>query len=84
MIGSIQRILQAIGMTMTGSKRHTHFEADVEKDRGQKRTPARRRVRGESGPASAESGRLQHRDHERSEEPGHEPRRGELSPGQEP
>lgn len=38
----------------------------------------------EPEPPSTDFGRLQHRDHERSEEPDHEPRRGEISPGQEP
>lgn len=38
----------------------------------------------EPEPPSADSGRLQHRDHQRTEEPDHEPRRGEVSPGQEP
>lgn len=33
---------------------------------------------------TVESGRLRHREHQRSEEAGHEPRRGEVSTGQEP
>lgn len=32
---------------------------------------------------STDSGRLQHREHQRSGEPDHEPRRGEVSPDQE-
>lgn len=69
---------------MTDSERHTHFETDADKDRVRKRPFTRRRARSESVPVSAESGRLRHREHQRSEEPGHEPRRGEVSTGQEP
>lgn len=32
---------------------------------------------------TVESGRLRHREHQRSEEAGHEPRRGEVATGQE-
>lgn len=38
----------------------------------------------ESEPVSSESGRSSHREHQRSDEPDHEPRRGEVSAGQEP
>lgn len=38
----------------------------------------------ESEPVSSDSGRSSHREHQRSDEPDREPRRGEVSPGQEP
>lgn len=53
-------------------------------ERERKRPSVRRRARDESGPQAAESGRLQHGEHQRSEEPGHQPHRGEVSTGQEP
>ena len=71
-------------MTKADSKQRAHPDADVEKKRGKKRPSGRRRVRSESGSASSDSGRLRHREQPRSEETEHEPRRGELSTGQEP
>jgi hypothetical protein len=51
---------------------------------GGKRPQQREQAPEDVAAKTTESGRLRHREHQRSEEAGHEPRRGEVSTGQEP
>jgi hypothetical protein len=74
------------GMNYLARKNHQSSgkPSGYKTDHSGKRLSTRHRETPEPVPVSIDSGRSSHREHQRSEEPDHEPHRGEISPGQEP